>query len=322
MTIHLCKTMRRLAAGLLMAAAVASPALAADLNILVPYPAGGPSDAVARRLAQEMRPHADVPVQLENVPGAGGLIGLDRYVRRPLAERGILAASNSELIVSLLTTSSSKLKPEDFRLLAVTGAGNFVLLVRAGLPFRSFDELVAHLRSQPERTLKFGHMGQGTLFHLAWEDLAARAGITALQVPYKGGPDLLRDMGVGDLDAAFLPLNEASVAFPGARAIGMTGAVRHPNFPQVATLNEGTAGRGYTYEGWFAAAVMRDTPAAELDRLERMVVATVRGNTFIESSRARGAVLPPPMTREQLDQFYAAEVARHRALIARLGLGS
>src|SRR4051794_8010601 len=69
------------------------------LNVLVPWPAGGPADYVARLLQPELRQLAQTAVMVENVPGAGGLVGVDRYVKKPAAERGLLLGSNSELIL-------------------------------------------------------------------------------------------------------------------------------------------------------------------------------------------------------------------------------
>ena len=324
---HLINPMRRLATGLLVAAAAvaaASSAFAADgqLNILVPWPAGGPADTTARTLVTDLQQQSGSTVLIENIVGAGGQIGVERYARKAPAERGFLLGSPSELIATLLTSNTTKLKPEDFRLVAVAASGGFALVVRDGLPVRSFDELAAHARTLPPKALKFAHLGFGSLFHLAWKDVTARAGITALQVPYKGVPDILKDLAVGDLDVAFVPLNTAVTSFPGIRAIGMTAPTRNPFFPQLATLGESTAGRGFQYEGWFGLVVARDLPPAEFERLERLAQAAMRGNAFAESNRALGHVVPAVRTRAQIDQFYDGEVARHRALIARLGLGS
>ncbi len=293
------------------------------LTLLVPWPAGGAVDAAARSLQPELAREAARPVVVENLAGAGGLIALDRYARRSPAERGVLVGSASDLITGLLTNAgSSKLKPEDFRLIGMVVAGSLVLMASEKLPARDFDELVAYARTQPPQTLKFAHAGQGSVLHLAWEELCARAGISALQVPYRGAPDMLRDLANGQLDIAFVPLNTSTLGYPGVRALGMTAATRHPLFAQVPTLAEGQAAHGYEYIGWIALAVLRDTPTAELARLEGWAQAAARAPAFIEGVRSAGGLPPPMLTRAQLDQFYDAEVTRHRTLIRRLRLGS
>lgn len=291
------------------------------LNLLVPWPAGGAVDAAARSLQPELARVAARPVVVENVVGAGGLIALERYARRAPAERGLLVGSASDLITGLLTgPAPSRLGPEDFRLVGMVAAGGFALMANDRLPVRDFDELVAYAGARPPQTLKFAHVGRGSVVHLAWEALCARAGITALQVPYRGAPDMLRDLGNGQLDVAFVPLNTATMAYPGVRALGITSATRHPLFAQVPTLAEGRASQGFEYVGWIALAVLRDTPADELARLDRWAQAAAQAPAFVEGARQAGAVPPPMLTRAELDRFYDAEVARHRELVQRLRL--
>ena len=290
------------------------------LNLTVTWPVGGPIDSTARVLQPELSLLAAQPVVVENIPGAGGVIGLERYVARPPAVRGLLLGSNSEMIGSLLTSPNTKVKPEDFRLLAIAGLGGFLVLARDSLPVKSFDELVAFAKTQPANALKFGHFGPGSLFHVAWEELSAKVGISALQVPYKGAADLLRDLGVGDLDIAFVPLNQTTVNFPRVRVLGTTGRLRNPYFASLPTLDESTAARGFRYQGWYALAVTRDTPAAEADRLERWAQNAVGAAGYAQASKGMGVVVPPALSRGELDNFYQAEIERYRIQLKRLGL--
>lgn len=291
-----------------------------SLNLTVTWPVGGPIDSTARVLQPELSLMAAQPVVVENIPGAGGLIGLERYVARPPAVRGLLLGSNSELIGSLLTAPNAKVKPEDFQLLAIAGLGGFLMLARESLPVKSFDDLVAFAKTQPTNALKFGHFGQGSLFHVAWEELGAKVGISALQVPYKGAPDLLRDLGAGDLDIAFVPLNQTTFNFPRVRALGTTSQVRNPYFASLPTLDESTSARGFRYEGWYALAVTRDTAVAEVDRLQRLAQSAVGGAGYAQSSKGMGVVVPPAQSRGELDNFYKVEIERYRVQLKRLGL--
>lgn len=290
------------------------------LSLTVAWPVGGPVDSTARVLQPELSLLAAQPVVVENVPGAGGVIGLERYVARAPAVRGLLLGSNSEMIGSLLTTANVKIKPEDFRLLAIAGLGGFLVLARESLPVKSFDELVAFGKTQPANTLKFGHFGVGSLFHVAWEELSAKVGISALQVPYKGAPDLLRDLGAGDLDIAFVPLNQTTFNFPRVRVLGTTSPARNPYFATLPALNESTTARGFRYEGWYALAVTRDTPTAEFERLQRWVQSAVGAAGYAQSSMRMGVVVPPAQSRSELDNFYQAEIERYRIQLKRLGL--
>jgi len=290
------------------------------LNLLVPWPVGGPVDTTARALQPELSRLADAPVIIENAPGAGGVIGLNRYAQRTPAERGLVMVSVSDVVTSLLAAPGQKLKPEDFQLLGLTASGGSVLLVREGLPVRSFDELVRLARSQPAQSLKFGHFGPGSFFHLVWEELSIRTGIAALQVPYKGAPDVLRDLGTGDLDMAILPLNAAVMSFPRLRGIAMTAARRNPYFAELPTLAESTEAAGFVAEGWFAMATMRDTPAHELERMERWTRSAVASDSALAAYKAQSSVVPPAQARSEVNRFFNAEIERYRGQLRRLGL--
>lgn len=290
------------------------------LNLLVPWPVGGPVDATARVLQPELNRLASMPVVIENVPGAGGVIGLNRYAQRPQAERGLVMVSVSDVITSLLAAPGQKIKPEDFQLLGLTALGAPVLVVRDSLPVRSFDDLVRLARGQAPQSLKFGHFGAGSFFHLMWEELTARTGMSALQVPYKGAPDILRDVGTGDLDMAILPLNAAVMGFPRLRGIAMSAPARSPYFPDLPTFAESTAAAGYTAQGWFALATLRETATAEIDKLQRWTHAAVGSDSAATAYKAQGAVVPLALSRSEVDQFFKAEIERYRLQLKRLGL--
>ncbi|MBK6591794.1 MAG: tripartite tricarboxylate transporter substrate binding protein [Burkholderiales bacterium] len=290
------------------------------LNLLVPWPAGGPVDVTARILQPELSRLSGVPVVIENTPGAGGVIGLNRYAQRPQAERGLVMISVSDAITSLPAAQGQKLKPEEFRLLNIVASGGASLMVREGLPARTFDELVRLMRGQAAQSLKVGHLGVGSWQHLTWEELAARVGLTALQVPYKGVPDILRDLGAGDLDMALLPGNAAVMGYPRVRAIATSAAMRTSFYPDLPTLAESTAAAGYSAEGWWALGVMRDTAPAEVDRLERWSHAAIGSHAVASAFKAQTINPPPVMSRQDLDSFFKAEIERFRVQLKRLGL--
>ncbi len=290
------------------------------LNLVVPWPAGGPVDITARVLQPELSRLAEMPVLIENIPGAGGVIGLNRYAQRAPDSRGLVMVSVSDVITSLLAAPSQKIKPEDFQLLGLTAAGGAALVVREGLPVRNFDELVRLVRSQAPQSLKFGHFGPGSFFNLVWEEISARTSMTALQVPYKGTPDLLRDLGNGDLDMAMLPLNGAVMSFPRLRGIANTAFARNPYFPDLPTLSESNSLSGYVALGWFALATLKATGSADLEKLERWTRLAVASETTAIAYRANSSVVPPAQSLEELDQFFRAEINRYRTQLKRLGL--
>lgn len=312
---------RRHLLALCAGAALAQPAWATDgvLPITVPWPAGGIADTYARQIQAELSRASGMTAVIENITGAGGLIALDRYVRRPANDRGLFLCSNSDLIATLLTSrGTTRLQPEDFRLACVLGTGPFAFVVRDGLLARTVDEVFRAVRAPGAEPLKVGHTGVGSLFHLAWEDVLGRTGVPAVMAPYRGAPDILRDLANGAIDAAMLPLATPVTSYPGTRTIGMSGAMRHPSFPQLQPLTESESLRGYVQEGWFGMAVPRETPAEELARTGRWLQVAMRTPAFLESVRANGGLPPPEMDRAQLDRFYETEVSRLRAAAQRI----
>lgn len=303
-----------------MSANVSAQGQDKSLNLLVPWPAGGPADTVARSLLPELSRVAGVPAIIENVAGAGGLIGLSRYAERQQAQRGLVLVSNSDVINALLATSGQKIKPEDFQLVGVTARGGQVLLVRGSLAVQSFDDLVKFARAQPAQSLKIGHYGQGGVHHVINEELMARTGITALQVPYKGATDGLKDLAIGEIDLLMAPLTAAVIAFPRVRPIATTAAVRNPYFPNLPTVAESTLAAGYQAEGWYALAVLRDTVAADADRLQRWTQLALASDAVASSYKSRSAVVPPVLTRNELDQLFRTDIERSRQQLKRLGL--
>lgn len=324
MTVNRRKLLKSTALGLIAAHYPLTRALAQapakSVSIVVPWPAGGPADINARRLQAELSQVSGMPVVVENIAGAGGVIGLNRYINRSQPQRGMVLVSVSDVITSLLATPGQKSKPEDFQLVGLTAIGGMVVLARESLPVQSFDELIQFGRSRPLQTLKFAHFGQGSFNHLINEDLLARTGITALQVPYKGTPEALRDLSNGDIDVVVVPLNALAVDFPHVRSLAQTSAVRNPYFANLPTVAESNTAAGYKMEGWFALAVGRDTPSAEVEQFQRWVHAAVATDTAAKTYKSLRSVVPPALSRAELDQFFKADIERLRLQLKRLGL--
>ena len=151
-----------LACGLLAAAGVASAqqiSTAKPVSLMVPYPAGGPSDAIARIFATPLGKELGQPLIVENLGGASGAIAAQKVLAAPADGHFIFQGSPNEVILAPLANAAVKLKAEDFRLVAPVADAVMVFVTRKDLPANSVDELIALARKNAAAPLNYGSVG-------------------------------------------------------------------------------------------------------------------------------------------------------------------
>ncbi|MCJ0766150.1 tripartite tricarboxylate transporter substrate binding protein [Variovorax terrae] len=304
---------------------LAAAAQGADtLSIVVPFPAGGVSDVFARILAPRLGRQLGKTTIVENVTGASGSLAANKVLKRADQGDTLFLASPTELILAPATLAAIKYKPSDFRVVALISRTPLALYVRGDLPARSIDEFVAFAKT---RSLTYGSVGIGSIYHLATEGLREAAGLQLTHVPYRGGMPMLQDLQGGLVDLALFPAdgNLAKMVAGGRmRAIGVTGAARVPAFPDVPTFAESRSLATFsTVDAWGSVAL----PAATPDRLVRAVhtaATTVLSDIDVRKQleAAAGGPLAPLLNLEQLAAFYAAEVAKFTTAVRRAKLDS
>lgn len=190
-------------AGRFGAVAAAEEFPASPLSLIVPYPTGGASDAAARILADRLGRILSQAVAVENVGGATGLIGSQKFLDAPADGYTFLQGSINEVFLVPALNEAARYTPDDFRLAAPLGEVNLVLLVRQGIPVATLDEFLDYARRRDKATaLTYATSGVDSLFHLMGEALAARLGLPFLHVPYKGVSAALQDLAGGQVDFA------------------------------------------------------------------------------------------------------------------------
>jgi tripartite-type tricarboxylate transporter receptor subunit TctC len=206
------------------------------VKIIVPYPAGGVNDVVARMLGERLRPLLGQSVVVDNRAGAGGTIGMDALVR---ADDGhtVAFAAISPLTLNPHITNVQYEPLKDVQAVAsVMYAPVYVLATSrfAG----SLQDAIARTRAQP-RKVSIASSGFGTLGHIMIEQIRRKSGADLVHVPYKGGAQLITDAAGGQFDLLvanpFAPLNNL-IDQGKLRVLALTGPRRLPNLPQVATL--------------------------------------------------------------------------------------
>ncbi len=306
---------RVLASGVLVAGA-ASAQSGKPVSLVVPFPAGGPSDVIARLVVPELSKRLASPILVENVSGVGGALAVQKVLNAPADGQSVLVGSPMELVLAPLGVAAVKYQPEDTRLIALLGQTTVALYVRKDFPAQTVEQLVAHARKNPHAPLSYGSAGAGSLLHLVAERFRAQTGIEMLHVPYKGTTPLVPDLIGGQIDMVFLPFGGSMLGLVDSgkvRLLGLAATGRDARYPDVPALGEGGLLKDFVYDSWLGLQVPRKTPQAVVERLGRAAREVMQMPQTQQAIAATGGRPAAPMSLSELDNYYANEIARYRA---------
>ena len=314
-----------LISGLLLCAgaAVAQSYPTKQVNLMVPYPAGGPSDAIARIFNAPLAKELGQQVIVENLGGVSGALAAQKVLAAPADGYYIFQGSPNEVILSPLANAAVKLKTEDFRLVHPVADAVMVFVTRKDLPVNSVDELIALARKSADKPLTYGSVGMGSLYHLILENVQASTGIKLAHVPYKGNAPLLQDIGGGQVDFAVLVYSAAmgALAEQGRmKVIGQLGAQRSELLKNVPAVNEGQALKGFAYKIWTGFMVPKSTPEDTVVRLHAAIGKTLQDPAVRTQLAAQTQVASQPMSLAESAKFFEGETARYRAIAKQINL--
>jgi tripartite-type tricarboxylate transporter receptor subunit TctC len=286
---------RRSALGLVAGAALA-PSLARaqgfpsrPIRMVVAYPPGGPTDAIARFVAQELSTTLGQNVVVENVAGASGAVGT-RTVAKAEPDGHTITFGNNQTHGNnmFLLKDPGYDAVKDFYPLAGAGAFEHVFVVPNSSPAKSIPELVEIAKRDPGK-LNYGSTGLGSGSHLSTELFMVRTGIKMTHVPYRGAAPLVTDLVAGRIDVSnsTLPSVLGQIQGGQVRAIGLASPQRNPGLPDVPTLREqGIANAdAESWTGFFAPA---GVPQPILDRLSKEIIAALEKPSVRESITKTG----------------------------------
>jgi tripartite-type tricarboxylate transporter receptor subunit TctC len=319
------KTISALLAGLLLAAGgtLAQPYPAKQVNLMVPYPAGGPSDSIARIFTAPLGKELGQPVIVENLGGVSGAMAAQKVLAAPADGYYLFQGSPNEVILSPLANAAVKLKAEDFRLVHPVADAVMVFVARKDLPVNNVDELIALARKSGDRPLTYGSVGIGSLYHLILEDVQHRTGVQLTHAPYKGNAPLLQDIGGGQVDFAVLVYSAAmgALAEQGRlKVIGQLGAQRSELLKNVATVSEGKELKNFSYKIWSGLMVPKNTPENVVERLHKAIGATLSDSGVRAQLAAQTQVASAPMSLAESAKFFEAETTRYRTIAKSINL--
>jgi tripartite-type tricarboxylate transporter receptor subunit TctC len=307
-----------------LAACAASAVRAAypekPVRLIMPFPAGGSGDFVARILAQRLSERMGQQFVVENRPGGAGTIGADAVAKaRPDGYTVLLGTISSHAINPALYPAMPYDPIADFRPVSQVVFISNVLVVNPGVPARSVRELVSLAKAKPGQLL-YATAGYGTSHHLCAEMFKRMAGVDLVHTPFKGNAAALLDLVGGRVQVMFDNISNplSQIAAGKLRALATTGPSRSAVLPDVPTMVE--AGfPGYEVRSWFGLFVPKGTPQPIVERLSVETRQALLDPSVRERLVASGFE-PIGSTPAEFGAFVQAELARWAHAVRELGI--
>jgi len=314
------------AAALALVALVAAAGTAAQATfpshgarLVVPFPPGGPLDAVGRAIAQKLTEAWGQSVVVDNRPGAGGNIGADLVAKSaPDGYTIVMGALSTHAVNPSLYPSMPYDAVKDFAPITLVAVTPNVLVVNPSLPVNSVQELVAYAKARPGK-LSFGSGSNGSAGHLAGELFKVDAGIDMVHIPFKGGAPATQALLAGDTQLMFDNLANAmpQVKAGKLRALAVTTAERSKLAPDLPTMAEAGL-KGFDISTWFGLLAPAGTPPDVIARWNADVTRILAAPDMRERLAAQGAE-SAPTTPAAFGAFIRAELAKYARIVKASG---
>jgi tripartite-type tricarboxylate transporter receptor subunit TctC len=280
---------------------LAQPFPTKPIRIVVPSPAGGPSDFAARAVSQYLPQYVGQSVIVDNRPGGAGLIGADLVAKAPPDGHTLLVTTGGLMLITPLLMDKMPYQPGDFAPITNLISGPSYFLVHPSVPVHNLKELIALAKVRPGQ-LTYGSAGPAQISHLNGELLKSLARIDITQIPYKGTANMFTQLVGGEVSMAFTTSVD-SLTFVRAgrlRAIAVTSLQRSPAMPEVPTMNEAGL-KGYDVTNWNAIWAPAKTPRDVILRLNRDIAKALQTPEL----KARIAALGNVIVADSADDFVA-----------------
>jgi len=280
------------------------------IKLIVAFPPGGTSDVMGRLVAEELGKVLKQPIVVENIAGAGGIVGMERALKLPADGYTLIQTGVGQNAVAHGLDPNLKYNSmTDFIHLSQVNSGPNVLLVHPSQPFKTVKDIVDYAKKNPGKLdYGFTHAASG---HMAMELFKQTTGIFLTGIPYKGGGPMLNDLLAGTIPMVFL---NQDVALPHIkagklRAIAVSSKERNPLYPDTPTVAE-SGYKGFEATSWSGISVAKGTPQAIVDKLEAGMAQAMKTDAFRNRLTSTGFVVPPsgpkhyvPFIKSELDQW-------------------
>jgi len=289
------------------------------IRLIVPFPAGGATDFMARSLAQKLSERLGQPIVVDNRGGAGGTIGAEAVASAPPDGYTLLFSTMGVLAINPSLYDKLRYDPvKDFAPVSLTHATANLLVVHPSVPAKDVKELIALAKAKPG-TLTFGSSGNGTSSHLSGELFKSMAGIDITHVPYKGTGPALTDLLTGRISMMIdtVSVHVENVNAGKLRALGVTSAKRTPSLPNVPTIAE--AGLpGFDVSIWLGVLAPAKTPPDVVARLNSEI-RKVMAEPEMKAQLLKAGIDPMTSTPDEFTATIKADTAKWSKVVKASG---
>ncbi len=322
-------TLRRVAAllsSLLLASAVSAQTYPSKaVTLLVPYPAGGLSDVIARTVNNTLSKQLGQPVIVDNLGGASGSIAAQKVLNAPADGQIIFQGSPNELILAPLAISAVKFKSEDFRLVQMIATAQIAFLARKDLPVSNVDEFLEYARKQAAqgRPITYASVGPGSFYHLLGEHLSKITNIPMTHVPYKGMAPANQDLLGGQVDIFLAPFGKASEELQKQgklKVLAMLNSERLESVKDYPAISESKSLKNFTFTIWTGYFVKKDTPEPIVQVIHKAITDSLTDPAVRAGLEANSQLVAKPLSLQAVGKAYTDGTAQFRAITKSINL--
>lgn len=309
----------KLAVSASVSAVVAGPVVAQStawpdkpVKVIVPYAAGGATDAIARPWSEELSKAFGQQFVIENRGGASGMIGVEALVKSPPDGYTLIMSPNAPLTVLPNLRKTPYDPKKDLVPIGRTGDVTNGFVIHPSLGIKSMKELIDYAKKNPGK-LTYASSGNGTANHLRLEALKLKAGIDILHVPYRGGADALNDVLPGNVHMQNEPITLPHVKAGKLILLAINGPVRNPDFPDVPTMTEAGI-KDADVPIWFGFFGPAGLPKEIVNKMNGKMLELLKSDEFKKKLWAVNAIAPL-QTPEQMAKAIDDDIAANLAVI-------
>jgi tripartite-type tricarboxylate transporter receptor subunit TctC len=284
------------------------------MRLIVPFPAGGGTDTMARTLGDLLSKDLGQSVVIENRAGAGTIIGNDAVAKSAPDGHTLLINTNAFAAVVALHSKLPYAGENAFSAVTLLGRAPNVAVVNADSPLKSGADFMSFAKANPGR-LSYGSAGNGTSTHLAAEQLKSNSQFFVTHIPYRGATPAITDLMGGQVDVVFgtLPSVAPFIASGKLRALAVTSASRSALLPNVPTFAESGA-KGYEADVWYGIFVAAGTPMPIVQQLNGALKRVTASTEFKKRAQGEGLVISME-SPEEAQAIVRADVIKWRKVI-------
>ncbi len=314
-----------LALGAMVLAAFAAPVAAQSwpqrpISVIVPFPAGGGTDAFARPLAAQLDKQLNNRVLIDNRGGAGGTLGASAASKaEPNGYNFFMGAAHHAIAPSIYLKLDYDIEKDFIPVALVASPPQVVVVNSAKVEAKTLAEFIAYLKANPGK-VDFASAGRGTTHHLAGELFNILAGTKMNHVPYRGAGPMMQDLIAGHVQVAFDGLGSSANQIQGGalRALAVASPARSAAIPNVPTAEEGGL-KGYEVSTWYAMFAPKGTPPEIVEKMKAEIRKALDSPELKDAWAKNGSPIPT-LQGAEFGQFVSAEVKRWHDVVQQAGI--